>query len=83
MLVKDWMTKTVITIEEHKPKMDALNLIKEHNIRVLPVVKAGKPVGIVTHRGLGKVSTIDAGSLGVHELCKRRDQWPTAATCIC
>lgn len=68
MLVRDWMTKTVIRIEEDRSKMDAIRLLREHNIRLLPVVKAGKLVGMVTHSGLQKVSSVDAGDLEVHEL---------------
>ncbi len=68
MLVKDWMQKTVIRIEEDRSKMDAIRLLREHNIRVLPVVRAGKLVGIVTRAGLQEVSAVDAGNLEVHEL---------------
>lgn len=68
MLVKDWMNKTVIRIEEDRSKMDAIRLLREHNIRMLPVVKAGKLVGVVTRGGLQRVSAVDAGNLEVHEL---------------
>jgi acetoin utilization protein AcuB len=68
MLVKDWMSKTVITIEEDRSKMDAMDLLKKHGVHILPVVKAGKLVGIITREGLQKVSTTAVDDLEVHEL---------------
>ena len=48
MLVKDWMSREVITIEEDDSMQEALKLLKEHAIRMLPVMKKGKLVGIRT-----------------------------------
>jgi acetoin utilization protein AcuB len=68
MLVKDWMSREVITIEEDDSMQEALKLLKEHAIRMLPVMKKGKLVGIVTDRDLKKASPSDATTLEVHEL---------------
>jgi acetoin utilization protein AcuB len=68
MLVKDWMSSEVITIEENDSMQEALKLLKEHDIRMLPVMKKGKLVGIVTDRDLKKASPSDATTLEVHEL---------------
>jgi len=68
MLVKNWMSKKVIKIDENDSMQDAINLIKEHNINMLPVMKKGKLVGIVTDRDLKKASASDATTLDVHEL---------------
>lgn len=68
MLVKDWMSREVITIEENDSMQEALRLLKEHDIRMLPVMKKGKLVGIVTDRDLKKASPSDATTLEVHEL---------------
>ena len=68
MLVKDWMSSEVITIEENDSMQEALKLLKEHAIRMLPVMKKGKLVGIVTDRDLKKASPSDATTLEVHEL---------------
>ena len=68
MLVTNWMTRNIITIDENDSMHDAMKLLKEHDIRMLPVMKKGKLVGIVTDRDLKKASASDATTLEVHEL---------------
>ena len=68
MLVKNWMSKKVVTIDENDSMQDAINLIKQHKINMLPVMKKEKLVGIVTDRDLKKASASDATTLDVHEL---------------
>ncbi len=68
MLVKNWMSKNVITVDEKDSMQDALKHLKEHDIRMLPVMKKGKLIGIVTDRDLKKASASDATTLEVHEL---------------
>lgn len=68
MLVRNWMSKKVITIDENDSMQDAINLIKQHKINMLPVMKKEKLVGIVTDRDLKKASASDATTLDVHEL---------------
>ena len=68
MLVKDWMRQHVITIDANDSMHHATKLMKEYNIRMLPVVKKGKLVGIVTDRDLKRASASDATSLEIHEL---------------
>ncbi|MCJ7683548.1 MAG: CBS and ACT domain-containing protein [Desulfobacteraceae bacterium] len=68
MLVKDWMTKTVITIDVKDSMQDAINSLKEYAIPMLPVMKKGKLVGIVTDRDLKRASPSDSTTLEVHEL---------------
>ena len=68
MLVANWMSKNIITIDETDSMQDAMKLLKEHNIRMLPVMKKGKLVGIVTDRDLKRASASDATSLEIHEL---------------
>jgi acetoin utilization protein AcuB len=68
MLVKNWMSKSVITVEETDSMHDAMKLLKEHDIRMLPVMRDGKLVGIVTDRDLKRASASDATTLEVHEL---------------
>ena len=68
MLVKNWMTKTVITIDINDSMQDAINSLKEHAIPMLPVIKKGKLVGIVTDRDLKRASPSDTTTLEVHEL---------------
>lgn len=68
MLVANWMSKNIITIDENDSMQDAMKLLKEHDIRMLPVLKKGKLVGIVTDRDLKRASASDATSLEIHEL---------------
>jgi acetoin utilization protein AcuB len=68
MLVKNWMSKKVITIDENDSMQEAINLIKQHKIKLLPVMKKGKLSGIVSDRDLKKASASDATTLDVHEL---------------
>ena len=68
MLVANWMSKNIITIDENDSMQDAMKLLKEHDIRMLPVMKKGKLVGIVTDRDLKRASASDATSLEIHEL---------------
>ena len=68
MLVKNWMSKNVVSIDVNDSMRDAMKLLKEHGIRMLPVMKKGKLVGIVTDRDLKKASASDATSLEGHEL---------------
>ena len=68
MLVTNWMSKNIITVDENDSMQDAMKLLKEHDIRMLPVMKKGKLVGIVTDRDLKQASASDATTLEVHEL---------------
>jgi len=63
--VADWMTKTPITIAEDASIIEAIHLLKEKNIRRLPVMRHGKIAGVVTEKMLlsfspGKSSALDA-----------------------
>ena len=68
MLVKHWMSKQVITIDANDSMNNAIHLLKKHNIKMLPVMKQGKLVGIVTDRDLKSASASEATSLEIHEL---------------
>jgi len=68
MLVKNWMSKTVITVDVNDSMHDAMKLLKEHNIRMLPVMKEGELVGIITDRDIKRASASDATTLEIHEL---------------
>jgi len=68
MLVKNWMSKPVVTISDDASMQDATALLKQHSIRMLPVLKKNKLVGVVTDRDLKKASASDATSLEIHEL---------------
>lgn len=68
MLVKNWMSKKVITIDENDSMQAAMKLLKAHGIRMLPVMKGEKLVGILTDRDIKRASASDATTLEMHEL---------------
>jgi acetoin utilization protein AcuB len=68
MLIKDWMAKDVLTVDENTSLMRATRIMKENNIRRLPVVSHGKIVGIVTDRDVKDASPSKTTSLDIHEL---------------
>lgn len=69
MLVRDWMTKDVVSVDDETPIMKAGVLMREKRIRFLPVVnKHGGLTGVVTDRDLKAASPSCATSLDVYEL---------------
>jgi acetoin utilization protein AcuB len=68
MLVSNWMSKNVITVDEDDSMQAAMKLMKENGIRMLPVLKKDKLVGVVTDRDLKRASASDATTLDIHEL---------------
>ena len=68
MLVKNWMSKDVITVNINDPIIDAMKLLKHNDIGRLPVMQKDKMVGIVTDRDLKRASTSDAVPLEIHKL---------------
>jgi len=68
MLVSKWMSKNVITIDVDDSMQEAVKLMKQRDIRMLPVLKKRKLVGVVTDRDLKRASASDATTLDVHEL---------------
>lgn len=68
MLVKNWMNTRVITVDVDDCMLDAMKLLRENDIRMLPVLKGGNLAGIVTDRDLKRASASDATTLEAHEL---------------
>jgi acetoin utilization protein AcuB len=68
MLVREWMAADVLTVDENTSMMKALHLMKENNIRRLPVTARGSLVGIISDRDLKEASPSKATTLDVHEL---------------
>jgi len=56
MLVRDVMTKNVITVSSNTSLGDAKKIMKEHNISRLPVLENGRLVGIVNEDRLESVT---------------------------
>jgi acetoin utilization protein AcuB len=68
MLVKYWMSKEVITVAPGDSMKEAMDLIKKHRIHQMPVMEAGKLVGMLSDGDLKRASASDATSLDVHEI---------------
>ncbi len=68
MLVKNWMSRNVITIGEEDSMQQASTLMREHQVRMLPVMGKGELVGIVSDTDLKRASASDATMLDIHEL---------------
>ena len=69
MLIKERMSRPVITINADASMKDALDLMGRERIRRLPVVnKRGQLVGIVTETDLAKASPSDATTLSKFEV---------------
>ena len=68
MRIRDIMTKNPLTVDSETPIFEAKRIMKENNIRRLPVVDKGKLVGMATERMILEASPSPATSLSIHEL---------------
>ncbi len=68
MLVREWMADHPVVIDENTSIMKATQIMKEHGIRRIPVVRQNKLVGIVSDRDIKEAAPSKATSLDVHEL---------------
>ncbi len=68
MYVSDWMTRKVFTVGPDDYLSDALSLMKEKNVKHLPVLKAGRLRGILSDRDIKEYSPSKATSLDIYEL---------------
>ncbi len=69
MLVKNWMSKDVITLTHDRSMMKAAKLLKDNDISRLPIVdEDGVLVGIVSDRDIKEASPSKATTLDMHEL---------------
>lgn len=59
MLVKNWMSKPAVIINSDAILMDAMNLLKKHEIHNLPVLEGTRLVGMVTYQDLKSASASD------------------------
>lgn len=68
MLIKERMSKPVITITPDTSVQEALRIMRENKIRRLPVMEGKKLVGIVTERDLLYASPSPATTLSIQEM---------------
>jgi acetoin utilization protein AcuB len=66
--VGEWMTKNPVTIDHGASLIEAIHILKEKNIRRLPVMKDGRLFGLVTDRMLKEYSPSKATSLDTWEV---------------
>ncbi len=66
--VEEWMTRTPITIEENATIIEAVHLMKEKNVRRLPVMNKGKFVGLITDRMIKEYTPSKATALDTWEI---------------
>ena len=67
-LVRDWMSPNLLTVEPKTSLHDAHALMKEKDVRRLPVVDDGKLVGIVTLSDVLQAEPSKATTLSIFEL---------------
>ena len=67
MLVKDYMTKNLITADKSLKIFDAVELMKQHDIHRLPVVENKRLVGLITEGTIQEAMPSKATSLSVYE----------------
>jgi acetoin utilization protein AcuB len=68
MFVRDYMTANPITVEPDVAFPEAMNLLRAHKIRRLPVMENGRLVGIVVEKDLLSNQPSPATTLSVYEL---------------
>ncbi len=68
MYVSDWMTKKVFVLSPDDYLSDAIALMKEHEIRHLPVMKNDRLKGILSDRDIKEYSPSKATTLDMYEL---------------
>lgn len=69
-LVKDYMTKKVITIDSASRISEAAKLLRQHHIGSLIVTENGRPVGMVTDRDIVVKGVAEGLSLDLENVGK-------------
>ncbi len=76
MLIKEWMSKTVITVKDDDSLSDTIKLFQQKIISMVPVLKNRELVGIVTDGDVKKAAPSDATSLDKFEIMSLMDTVP-------
>ena len=63
MLVENWMSKPAITIDADASVVNAVKLLQQHEIHMLPVMDSDRLAGIITAHDLHKASGADIDPL--------------------
>ncbi|MDD3853365.1 MAG: CBS domain-containing protein, partial [Syntrophomonadaceae bacterium] len=68
MKVKDRMSTNVMTVQMDSSLTEAFRIMKENDIRRLPVMDKDNLMGIITLSDLNRAAPSSATSLSIHEL---------------
>jgi acetoin utilization protein AcuB len=68
MLVKYWMKRNVTTVDEADSLQKAIVVMRETGQPLVPVLKEGTLVGVITDRDVKRASASDATAMEIHEL---------------
>lgn len=68
MLVKEWMSTKVLTVDQEMSMMEAGQFMTKNNLRRMPVLSQGRLVGVVSDRDIKAASPSKATTLDIHEL---------------
>lgn len=68
MSVSDFMATSLVTVTPETPIFDAVDLMKQHDIHRLPVLKDGHLVGLITEGIIQEAMPSKATSLSVYEV---------------
>ncbi|VTS18566.1 CBS domain-containing protein [Streptococcus pseudoporcinus] len=68
MAVKDYMTKEVVTITPNTGVAQAADIMRDQDIRRLPVMEKGRLVGLVTAGTMAEATPSKATSLSIYEM---------------
>ena len=82
MQVKKWMTRNPISISEHTLLPEAYRILREYEIRHLPVTsESGRVVGLISDHDIGQrlISRIEEDSLSSDSLSSKRENSATTA----
>jgi acetoin utilization protein AcuB len=76
MLVKDWMSVPPVTIEADESIQRAVQLMRKHEIRMLPVLAEGDLAGVLTDRDIKRASPSSLKGLELFELLDAISETP-------
>lgn len=68
MSVSDFMSKDLVVVHPETPIFDAVDLMKQHDIHRLPVLKDERLVGLITEGIISAAMPSKATSLSVYEV---------------
>jgi acetoin utilization protein AcuB len=77
-LVRDWMSRDVLSCTPETPAVEAGHMLVEHQIRRLPVLQDGRLVGIVTYGDLRAARPTIDGALDDLERAYRQSKLAVA-----